>query len=158
MSSSHKTKYFFQSFMAFPLVLIAYLGFKFFKGTTIEFRSWKDWKVVHGDGTKMVNLKPAPRHYVEASMQTYNTEDEESNLEGAVEDTVRAANVEDAEVRVIWEGPDGAWEKEHHDAWADEQAQLHPEDFRPDVELWWCPKRLRPCITFFYFPWDKKRE
>jgi hypothetical protein len=144
--------------MAFPLVLITYFGFKFFKGTAIEFRSWKDWKVVRGSGTKMVNLKPAPRNYVEASMQTYNTEGEENNLEGAVEDTVRAASVEDAEVRVTWEGPDGAWEKEHHDAWAAEQAKLHPEDFRPDVELWWCPEPLRDYITLFYFPWDKKRE
>lgn len=27
-----------------------------------------------------------------------------------------------------------------------------------EEKLWWCPTPLRPCIRFFYFPWDRKSE
>jgi len=63
MSSSQRAQSFFQSFMAFPLIGITYLGFKFFKGTEI-LRISKDGEVgkgklriVIGKGTQVVNLK-----------------------------------------------------------------------------------------------------
>jgi amino acid transporter len=62
MSSSQRAQSFFQSFMAFPLIGITYLGFKFFKGTKI-LRMTDDGqvgrgklRVVRGEGTKVVDL------------------------------------------------------------------------------------------------------
>ncbi len=37
-----------------------------------------------------------------------------------------------------------------------EYARLHPELVIWEEELWWCPTPLRPCIRFFYFPWDRR--
>lgn len=34
-----------------------------------------------------------------------------------------------------------------------EYARLHPDLIVWEEELWWCPRPLRGCITFFYFPW-----
>jgi yeast amino acid transporter len=33
-----------------------------------------------------------------------------------------------------------------------EYARLHPDLIVWEEELWWCPRPLRGCITFFYFP------
>ncbi|KUJ08189.1 uncharacterized protein LY89DRAFT_600105 [Mollisia scopiformis] len=62
---SQRAQQFFLSFMSFPLVLMTYIGFKFFKGTEIHGISfsrrtiltfnnvWVEW----GEGTKVVNLR-----------------------------------------------------------------------------------------------------
>jgi len=35
-------------------------------------------------------------------------------------------------------------------------ARLNPHKVILVEELWWCPKPLRPCIKFFYFPWERR--
>jgi amino acid transporter len=39
-----------------------------------------------------------------------------------------------------------------------EYARLNPHLVIWEEELWWCPTPLRPCIRFFYFPWDRRTE
>jgi yeast amino acid transporter len=63
MSPATRCSSFFQSFMAFFLIAIVYVGFKFFKGTTIRgvILSWKgiafsNPHIVWGDGTLVADL------------------------------------------------------------------------------------------------------
>lgn len=39
-----------------------------------------------------------------------------------------------------------------------EFARLNPHLVIWEEDLWWCPKSLRPCIRFFYFPWDRRPD
>lgn len=111
MSGSVRVQFFFQSFMAFPLIAIIYLGFKFFKGTEIEglTLSWKGItfnRVVWGEGTTVINLRT------------------------------------DVNFTDSWDLGDYL-----------EYARQNPNLIVWVEELWWCPRPLRRCITFFYFPW-----
>lgn len=51
MSQAERVQHFFQNFMAFPLIIIVYFAFKYYKGTKFE-----NGKIVWGAGTKPVNL------------------------------------------------------------------------------------------------------
>lgn len=51
MSKGERAQHFFQNFMAFPLILIVYVAFKFYKGTKIV-----NGKIILGKGTEPVDL------------------------------------------------------------------------------------------------------
>jgi amino acid transporter len=115
MSGSQRAISFFQSFMAFPLIAIVYILFKFFKGTevhgvTVSRRGieFNNARIVRGPGTTVANLR------------------------------------RDVNFAESWNLGD-----------YQEYARRHPELVIWEEELWWCPPPLRPCIRFFYFPWDR---
>jgi hypothetical protein len=120
MSGNQRAVSFFQSFMAFLLVAIIYLGFKFFKGTevlgvTVSGRSirFDNARIIWGQGTTVANLRR------EAGQVNF----------------------------------DHSWNRGDYLEWAREHRELNIWE----EELWWCPTSLRPCIRFFYFPWDRRR-
>lgn len=49
---------------------------------------------------------------------------------------------------------EGSWNEGDYVEWA----RMHPDLFVKFEPLWWCPKFLRGCITFFDFPWRSRGE
>jgi hypothetical protein len=118
MSGQQRAVSFFQSFMAFPLIGVIYLWYKFFRGTkiqgiTLSKRGFKfdHPRIVWGKGTVVADLR-------------------------------RGVDFTDS-----WNQGDYR-----------EFARLNPHLVIWEEHLWWCPEPLRPCIEFFYFPWDRRPE
>jgi len=158
MSGKKRAQTIFQSCMAFLIVLVMYLWFRFFKGTTvsgIKFISWRKWELNHprivwGRGTKVVNLNPPQPVYVEVGVQTEAFPGVMIDVEMGSAQNIKI-KVEDREVGVDWSE---AWQREDYLEWA----RLNPEHFVVEEELWWCPGFLRGFIRLFYFPWDRHLE